>query len=1419
MIRKVVLLVMITMCWLFGNSQQLPYSPIVTQTSTGMFKWGWPRADSGFINSVRDTFNARYPGAQIIRIQGGDTALWFGAGSHLWFRPLLNRDTNSLSTRINSKLYISDTSAMLSPYFHTIDTANKWTQKIFTRNDSLFYVKNGVSIYVDTLSRGGGSGGGTVTSVNMSVPSALSVSGGPITGSGTFNISGAGSPFQYIKGNGTLGVTDTSMITNFYLKSRGLLSGNSPLSYNNITGIFSIQNANASGQKGAATFVNSSFMDNGSGLIDLKDIVTSGVCNNCNITFDSKGRATTFTDGTGASVNARRSVIKATLDSLQLVNDSTLNVATGLKFSYQIDTTGRRAYYVDRYVIGKSYSELRGLRIPDTSYVFRANSSEVVGDYVYDPTDVSTTDDTVVTIVNGSGYRYKRYIPDGVYDPHWWGAKANGVYDDTWAVQQAINAANKYTGNAGTVIRLTGNYRFDPTNFVYNTGRGMVFEITGNVQLLNTWRITRGISIVGKGGATAEASFSWSNVASIQYTVSNTGAPKAAVELTYGGNTLRNLTIGSYGGIGVKLNGTFFIPAALALLDNVSASVGSYSGKQIGLLVSDWFWFKLDNCSFSVDGSNATPGCASIKLEGKTYFPDVNLCYLGEFNNCTAQGKPIRIQAGDTADNTLNVGIVNITFRNLTIENVSPDTAAVIINSTHIPIDNIIFERPVMVDTYHMDAFVYNYGANTTGVKVHDGDLLSGQLKKIFDGDPVINKRLTSTTLLTNNLVFNSNSRQVFDDMQLNGLNDNIDMNRGWQPAFELQLFNGGQIARTASDLLDSVVVSAATVSEPFVAYNRDTLAIKVTPDGTNANPTIKIKEYQKIPQSGDTYIWGAWVKSDSMDSIFSTALKADVSGGGMVWKGTSSGTLTPALNYISTPNNGWRLMFYMGTIDASATDHTTPRKVFLYVNSNDTNRLHPYYVSHAFSFEIDSSIIASVNQNELISWVKKNYGGLYKVPEKSYGIRTDLPVYIGDSSRFTKLGVLQRMDGSGNWNNVGGGSGGLTLSAIGSSPNANGATLSSSVLNLQPANASFGGVLTNGAQTIGGSKTFNSELIVSGNTPNNPTGLFGALNIQSFANTNGFIADNGYFDNSSGGYKYINNGEIAQFHFVSGDIRFENAVSGSAGGAATMSEVMRVTNGGEVWTSGHMSIGSLSSPTWSLDVNGPIRSKGTAGFILNDRVSNTESIMLYSPVASELDIYDWNTSATRFTFKSTGQMQFNNYGSGTFTGTPTGTLQVTSTGNIIEGPVFSPDSAIWKNDGEMNGDHIVGGNGKNLSFGQNSDKLNTLNITTSNQISLNGLLQIESESATDANFTSSSHPGFIVLPTITAGRTIALSPSAGAGQLIIIYNQNNSGNSWSFTGTTVVDATGASITTLANQTIYILIGKGSSTWLAGKLN
>lgn len=316
-------------------AQNNPSNP-KTQFSTGWFDWGWAQADSGLILSNRTpTFTPRFPGTVILYQHSGvDSNINFWNGAR-WIDLIPGFDSTSLSNRINLKLNISDTSTMLSSYLRKIDTTNKWVTSVYRKvaSDSVFYVKGGQSIFAfkDSV----GSGGSGLTSVGLSMPSAFTVTNSPLISNGTLNVIGAGTVLQYVRGNGTLATTDTSMIPNFWIKVRSLFSGTSPITYSN--GAIGILNANTSGTKGAATFSSSNFSDNGSGLISLKDVVTAGSCTGCNVTFNSKGQATSFTNG---------SILLAS-NGLYKINDT---VVLGTSLPNKIDSNVFIGYKANKYI-------------------------------------------------------------------------------------------------------------------------------------------------------------------------------------------------------------------------------------------------------------------------------------------------------------------------------------------------------------------------------------------------------------------------------------------------------------------------------------------------------------------------------------------------------------------------------------------------------------------------------------------------------------------------------------------------------------------------------------------------------------------------------------------------------------------------------------------------------------------------------------------------------------------------------------------------------------------------------------------------------------------------------------------------------------------------------------------------------------
>jgi len=292
---KYLVFILLLFSFFIGKAQNNP-SGFPTQANQGWTRWGWSQSDSGTIIAPRmPNFTPRYPGTTILYQEAGvDTSLNYWTGLR-WIKiQTRGFDSTSLSNRINLKLNISDTVGQwLSQNSRLVDT-------MYRVNDSTVGFKiKGTAYTFQILGRSPSGGGSGLTSIGLSMPSAFTVTNSPLTSNGTISVSGAGTASQYMRGNGTLATTDTGMIPNFYLKSRSLLSGTSPITYNSTTGAIGIQNANTSGTKGAATFLNSDFSDNGFGLISLTTLVSPGSCTNCTVTFGADGRAQAYSNGVG----------------------------------------------------------------------------------------------------------------------------------------------------------------------------------------------------------------------------------------------------------------------------------------------------------------------------------------------------------------------------------------------------------------------------------------------------------------------------------------------------------------------------------------------------------------------------------------------------------------------------------------------------------------------------------------------------------------------------------------------------------------------------------------------------------------------------------------------------------------------------------------------------------------------------------------------------------------------------------------------------------------------------------------------------------------------------------------------------------------------------------------------------------------
>jgi hypothetical protein len=79
------------------------------------------------------------------------------------------------------------------------------------KQDTLVSGTNIKTVNGNSLVGSGGINVGTVTSVGLTMPSAFTVANSPVTGSGSINVTGAGSASQYIRGDGTLATLSSNV--------------------------------------------------------------------------------------------------------------------------------------------------------------------------------------------------------------------------------------------------------------------------------------------------------------------------------------------------------------------------------------------------------------------------------------------------------------------------------------------------------------------------------------------------------------------------------------------------------------------------------------------------------------------------------------------------------------------------------------------------------------------------------------------------------------------------------------------------------------------------------------------------------------------------------------------------------------------------------------------------------------------------------------------------------------------------------------------------------------------------------------------------------------------------------------------------------------------------------------------------------
>ncbi|WP_274362876.1 right-handed parallel beta-helix repeat-containing protein [Paenibacillus thermotolerans] len=194
-----------------------------------------------------------------------------------------------------------------------------------------------------------------------------------------------------------------------------------------------------------------------------------------------------------------------------------------------------------------SIASLRSMNAaPPPSTVFYVNDKGQEGVFTYDASDVTSPDNTGTVIVAASGARFKRVYDDAL-NIKWFGAKGDGVTDDSAAIQACVNAATH-----ATVYIPDGVFKVTSTIVVPQLtsirGNGYASQLLGSACDCLTFTVSNGLSPV------VVEKFAIFGDSAANYTAIN--VPGNATLQRTTGITFSNIYIAYYG-TGMSLRGVW----------------------------------------------------------------------------------------------------------------------------------------------------------------------------------------------------------------------------------------------------------------------------------------------------------------------------------------------------------------------------------------------------------------------------------------------------------------------------------------------------------------------------------------------------------------------------------------------------------------------------------------------------------------------------------------------------------------------------------------------------------------------------------------------------------------------------------------------------------------------------------------------
>jgi hypothetical protein len=356
-----------------------------------------------------------------------------------------------------------------------------------------------------------------------------------------------------------------------------------------------------------------------------------------------------------------------------------------------------------------------------------------------------------------------------------------------------------------------------------------------------------------------------------------------------------------------------------------------------------------------------------------------------------------------------------------------------------------------------------------------------------------------------------------------------------------------------------------------------------------------------------------------------------------------------------------------------------------------------------------------------------------------------------------------------------------------------------------------------------------NGKLSVIGNTADN-SAEFGAVTIQSFSTNNCWVGNNVVYN---GGFKYVAAGYASMFLFGNGDFGVRTAPSGSAGGAAAMTDRFYVSQAGLVGI-------NYTNPQTMLDVVSNLGSRVVAR--LHGATSQSASLLEFWGTSSTQDRVQaaldtaWSTStdATRqasvslsaygivggvetkqvgltVTAQSSGNPTILLTGTSLVFGTSNSLLQITT--SILR--VANTQTIGWSASASASG------TASDIGLARNAAGVVEVNNGTAGVFADLKLKNLTASGVIHSPITSTTGNGTTTLTlttanihsvTLTANTTIALSGDVDGDDLVLYVRGQSSGYTitW-FAGIKWVGGTPPTLPTVTGQLMCIVIKRIAS--------